>query len=89
MQPYAVKVPGSVVTKQTAHGYLFRVLCYLDDNITPESCAALDHIEEIIVNAGFMTWEHVEQLEIAALQTAERITIAAKSFHPAKDVTAK
>ena len=59
----AVSVPGSVVTRETAPGYLARVARMLLHPITVESSAALSEIERRIVDAGLMTWPEVEEIE--------------------------
>ena len=60
-------VPGSVITKTTARGYLLRVAKSLQSNLTIESSVVLSEIEEKIVNSGFLTWTQVEEIEIEAL----------------------
>jgi len=67
MKPIAINVPGSVVTKETAPGYLLRVAKILLSEITMESSVVLEEIEERIVNAGFLTWPECEEIEIKAM----------------------
>jgi len=64
----AIQVPGSVVTKQTARGYLLRIAQMLLDDLTLESSQVLSEIETRIVNAGFMSWADVETVEMEAMQ---------------------
>lgn len=66
MKQIAIKVPGSVVTAKTAADYLKRVAAHLLNNISIESALVLNEIEERIVNAGFLTWEQVEEIEASA-----------------------
>ncbi len=69
MKPYAIMVPGSVVSKKTAPGYLLRTAKFLfSRELTNESCLVLHQIESDIVNAGFLTWDEVEEIEIEALK---------------------
>ena len=67
MKPYAIIVPGSCITKQTAPDYLRRIARHLLENLTFESSLALDEIEARIVKAGFLTWEQTEQIEAEAM----------------------
>lgn len=63
----ALMVTGSVITKNTARGYLFRVAKFLQSNLTMESSIVLSEIEEKIVKSGFLTWSQIEEIEIEAL----------------------
>ena len=63
----ALMVTGSVITKNTARGYLFRVAKFLQSNLTMESSVVLSEIEEKIVKSGFLTWSQIEEIEIEAL----------------------
>lgn len=69
MKPYGISVPGSVITKQTAPGYLKRMCAWFmrDRDLTMEASIFLSDIETCIVNAGFMDWNEVEQIEIEAI----------------------
>ncbi len=67
MKPYSVMVPGSVVTVQTAAGYLSRIAAHLLSDISTESALVLAEIEQRIVSAGFLTWEECEAIEIKAM----------------------
>ena len=65
MKTYAISVPGSIITKQTAPGYLRR-MCrafMVDRDITLESSCFLSDIEQRIADAGFMTWDEIEAVE--------------------------
>ena len=62
----SLPVPGSVLTKETAPGYLERVASYLLKDLTLESSVVLSDIERLMVDAGFLTWEECEAIEIAA-----------------------
>ena len=68
MKPYAISVPGSVISRQTAPGYLRRTAAFLlaPARFSMESCAVLSDIESRIVSAGFLTWDEVEQIETEA-----------------------
>ncbi len=66
---YAIKVPGSVVTKQTAPSYYKNIVKMLYEGIDTPGAFVLDEIAERIVNAGFLTWDEVEAIEIDALKT--------------------
>lgn len=63
----AVSVPGSIVTRETAPGYLRRVARVLLNPITEASSAVLTEIERKIVDAGLMTWAEAEEIELDAL----------------------
>ena len=63
----ALIVPGSLITKKTARGYLKRIARRLQEDLTMEKAIVLDEIEERIVAAGFMDWEEVEAIEIEAM----------------------
>lgn len=67
MKTIAINVPGSVVTANTAADYIARIASYLLSDITLESAKVIDEIEERIVNAGFLTWEQVEEIEANAI----------------------
>ena len=60
----AVMVPGSIVTRETAPGYLRRVARMMLNPVTMASSMALTQIEEKIVGAGLMTWEEAEEIEM-------------------------
>ena len=66
MKPCAISVPGSVISRQTAPGYLRRTAAFLlsPSRFSVESCAVLSDLESRIVSAGFMTWDEVEQIEM-------------------------
>lgn len=66
MKTIAINVPGSVITAQTAAAYLARIAADLLGSISVESALVLNEIEERIVNAGFLTWEQVEEIEANA-----------------------
>ncbi len=68
MKPYGITVPGSVITKETAPGYLKRIAKMLLHEITMESSVVLSEIEERIVKAGFLTWAECEKIEIEAME---------------------
>ena len=57
-------VPGSIVTRETAPGYLRRVARMMLNPVTMASSMALTQIEEKIVGAGLMTWEEAEEIEM-------------------------
>lgn len=63
MKTIAISVPGSVVTKDTACDYLRRIIAYFVNDISIEGMKVLDEIEECIVNAGFLNWDEVEDIE--------------------------
>ena len=63
----AITVPGSVVTKETAPGYLRRVARKLLNPVTQASSIVLTDIERALVNAGFMTWEETEEIEMEVM----------------------
>lgn len=65
-KPYAVAVPGSVVTAKTAPDYVKRAARHFLGNFSAEGAYALAEIESRIVSAGLLTWEQVEQLEVEA-----------------------
>ena len=67
MKTSSISVPGSVITNKTAEGYLLRLAKHLLNDLSMESSIVLTEIEERIVNAGFLTWEQVEKIEIEAL----------------------
>lgn len=71
MKQYSITVPSSVITKQTAPGYLRRMCAAFmrDRDLTPEAALFLEDIEQRIVNAGFMDWNEIEQAEIDAITT--------------------
>lgn len=68
MKPYAISVPGSVISRQTASGYLRRTAAFLlaPARFSMESCAVLSDIESRIVSAGFLTWDEVKAIETEA-----------------------
>ena len=66
MKSISINVPGSVVTAKTAPAYLKRVAAHLLNDISVASTLVLNEIEERIVNAGFLTWEQVEEIEASA-----------------------
>jgi hypothetical protein len=68
MKTLSIQVPGSVITQKTARGYLLRLASHLLNDLSIESSVVLTEIEERIVNAGFMDWEQIEQIEIEAIQ---------------------
>lgn len=68
MKTYGIIVPGSVVTKETAPGYLLQVAKMLQREITMESSIVLSEIESRIVKAGFLTWTECEEIEIKAME---------------------
>lgn len=61
-------VPGSLITKATAAGYITRMYkrFAIDRGLTMEASIMLDNIEREIVKAGFLTWQQVEAAETAA-----------------------
>lgn len=65
-KPYAISVPGSVVTKQTAPGYVKRAARFFLSRSSDGAWQALTEIENRIASAGLLTWEQCEQLEIEA-----------------------
>lgn len=65
MKTISISVPGSVITAKTAAGYLFRIASMLLSDGSMEACCVLSEIESRIVNAGFLTWEQVEEIEIS------------------------
>ena len=69
MKSYGIRVPGSVVTKKTAPGYLKRMCIRFmrDRDLTMEASRFLSDIETRIVNAGFIGWNEIEQIEIKAI----------------------
>ena len=67
MKTLSISVPGSVITNKTARGYLLRLARHLLNDLSIESSIVLTEIEERIVNAGFLTWEQVEEIEIESL----------------------
>lgn len=60
-------ITGTLITKETAPGYLKRVAGYLQRDLTMEASNVLSEIESRIVNAGWLTWAEVEEIEISAL----------------------
>lgn len=65
MKNIAIKVIGSVVTKDTACDYLRRIIAYFVNDISIEGMKVLDEIEERIVNAGFLSWDEIEKIEVS------------------------
>lgn len=63
----SIKVPGSVVTKATAPGYLERIARNFYGGLDVSGAYAFDMIAAEIVKAGFLTWEQVEEIEIKAV----------------------
>jgi len=60
-------VPGSLITRKTAAGYLARIAAHLLSDLSIESSIVLSEIENRIVSAGFLTWEQVEEIEASAV----------------------
>lgn len=67
-KPYAISVPGSVVTERTAPGYVKRAARFFLRESSDAAWQALTEIEGRIVAAGLLTWEQCEQLEVEAWQ---------------------
>ena len=67
MKVYGISITGTIITKETASGYLLRVAKILQQNLTMESSIVLDEIEERIIKAGFLTKAQCEEIEIRAL----------------------
>lgn len=71
----AIVVKGSVITAETAKGYLTRAVRFLTgeryDGSLFHSFMVLADIESKIVAAGFMDWEEVEAVEIEAMSEQE------------------
>lgn len=65
MKTIAIQVIGSVVTKDTACDYLRRIIAYFANDISIEGMKVLDEIEERIVNAGFLSWDEIEKIEVS------------------------
>lgn len=65
-KPYAISVPGSVVTKKTAPDYVKRAARFFLSKSEDAAWQVLDEIDGRIVAAGLLTWEQVEQLEAEA-----------------------
>lgn len=60
-------ITGTLITKETAPGYLKRIAGYLLQDLTMEASVVLSDIESRIVKAGWLTWQEVEEIEISAL----------------------
>lgn len=67
MRLRGLKVPGSVVTRATAPGYLERIAKQFYSGLDVNGAFAYDMIAADIVKAGFLTWEQVEEIEIKAV----------------------
>ena len=67
MKPYCIMVPGSLITKQTAPGYLRRIAGQIFAKLDNAGCLFLVDIESRIVEAGFLTWDEVEDIELEAM----------------------
>lgn len=67
MKQYAIAVPGSVVTQKTAAAYIARLIGYFMNDSSLAMSNVITDAEERIVNAGFMTWDEIEQIEIRAM----------------------
>ena len=65
-KPYAISVPGSVVTEQTAPVYVKRAARFFLSKSDAAAWQVLAEIEGRIVSAGLLTWEQCERLEIEA-----------------------
>lgn len=75
MKVISISVPGSVITKKSAAGYLERVARYLFGKTEPEAMYVLGDIETRIVDAGFLTWPEIEEIEIKAIGPATPASI--------------
>ena len=60
-------ITGTLITRETAPGYLKRIAGILQRDLTMEASIMLDDIEDRIVKAGWLTWPEVEEIEISAL----------------------
>lgn len=60
-------ITGTLITKETAPGYLKRIAKILQRDLTMEASVVLYDIESRIVKAGWLTWPEVEEIEVSAL----------------------
>lgn len=67
----AVAVPGSVITADTAEGYLSDAVSFLFGDRYEggfwASCDALAGIERRIAESGLMSWDEIEAAEARAM----------------------
>ena len=68
MKATAIKGIGTVVTRQTAPGYIARLAGLIYEDLSPAASAVFDAEAARVVNAGFLTWSEVEEIEIKALK---------------------
>lgn len=60
-----IAILGTIVTRETAPGFLGRVARMLLNPVTMASSAVLTDIEKQLIGAGLMTAEEAEEIECA------------------------
>lgn len=58
---------GTVITQKTAAGYLKRIAKRIYNDLDMAGSIVFDEEAKKIVAAGWLTWEEIEKIEIAAM----------------------